>query len=361
MKTILKCLFASLVAIIVSSDSARALVIIPTFDGSITNETTINAAIQLYQARFSNSATVTVQFKKISTAGLYGHSSWWYYDLSYPQFRTALQQYATTTNDAIALAHLPSGPTNPVTGTSIVRVKTAQLHALGFTGMNSGLAGGYDGIMELHIAELNLSRPATDSNKGDLLATVEHEMDEILGLGSGLDSYATDTDPFPEDLFRYTAAGARAYTTNGDDAYFSLDGTNLLARFNQDPSDDFGDWWFAGPHTPQVQDAFATNGAMPDPKNELTALDVIGYILLPGPHPRITATTVSGTQISLTGTNGMGGGTYFVLSSTNVATPLSQWTRIATNYLTTNGNFTMTVTNVVSPGASKRFFALQLQ
>jgi hypothetical protein len=57
--------------------SVHALTIIPTFDATITNdvnastiENTINSAIQLYQARFSNPITVSIQFKEISTSGL---------------------------------------------------------------------------------------------------------------------------------------------------------------------------------------------------------------------------------------------------------------------------------------------------
>jgi hypothetical protein len=353
-------------AVLLAGRPARALAIVPTFDSSITTnanaaviENTINTAIQLYETRFSDPITVTVEFKTIGTAGLYGHSSWWNYTIPYSQFRTALQQDSTTTNDTLALAHLPSGTTNPVTGTTQIRVKTANLRAIGITGMNSGLPGGYDGIMGLHVTELNLSRPSTDPNKGDLLATVEHEMDEILGLASSLDSNAGD--PLPEDLFRYTAEGTRTFTTNGDDAYFSLDGANLLERLNQDAGEDYGDWWSDGPHTPQVQDAFATNGAMPDPKTELIALDVIGYNLLPVPHPVITGTVGSGTQLVLNGTNGLAGGTYFVLAQTNIATPLNQWNRIATNYFTNSGNFTLTVTNAINAAQPKRFFALQLQ
>jgi hypothetical protein len=182
-------------------------------------------------------------------------------------------------------------------------------------------------------------------------------MDEVLGLSSSLDSNASD--PLPEDLFRYTAEASRSYTTNGDDAYFSLDGSKLLARFNQKPSEDFGDWWTAGAHNPQVQDAFATNGKMPNPYTELIALDVIGYNLLPAPHPLITHTSALGTQLLLTGTAGLAGGTYVVLTSTSATSPLSQWSRIATNYLIVNGGFTFT--NIVNPTEPRRFFSLQLQ
>lgn len=351
-------------AILAITFSAKALTIIPTFDATITNdvnaatiESTINTAIQLYQLRFTNPATVTIQFKEISTSGLYGQSSWWYYNLSYATFRNALAQHATTANDALAMSLLPASSVNPVTGTSTIRVKTANLHALGFTGMNSGIAGGYDGIIGLHTSQLNLSRATNVSTKGDLLSTVCHEMDEVLGMSSALDSHATD--PLPQDLFRYSSTGARTYTTNGDDAYFSIDGTNLLVRCNQSSTGDYGDWWVAGAHTVRVQDVSATNGKTPNPNVELIALDVIGYDLVPVPVPVITSTTVSGTQLTLLGTNGMAVGNYIVLASANVTTPLNQWLPIATNFLNNNGPFTFTVGSAAT--SSQRFFTLQVQ
>jgi hypothetical protein len=354
------------VAVFVGGMSAQALVIVPTFDSSITSdpnaatiESTINTAIQFYQARFSDPITVTVEFQEITTAGLFGHSSWWYYNISYSQYLTALQQDSATSNDTVALANLSSGTGNPVTGTSTMRVKTANLRAVGITGLNSGISGGYDGVIGLHTSELNLSRVSINPSKGDLLATVEHELDEVLGLGSALDENVTN--PFPEDLFRYNSTGSHTFTTNGDNAYFSIDGTNFPARFNQIAGEDYGDWWVAGAHVPQVQDAFATDGATPNPKTELIALDVIGYNLLPVPQPAISSISLSGTQLVLNGTNGLASATYYVLTSTNLALPLLQWTTVATNSLGTNGNFTFTIPNVVNPDEAKRFFALQLQ
>jgi hypothetical protein len=353
-----------ILALLTFSVSTQALTIIPSFDATITNdvnaatiESTINTAIQLYQLRFTNPTTVTIQFKEISTAGLYGQSSWWYYNLSYSTFRNALAQHATTANDALAMSLLPSSSVNPVTGTSIIRVKTANIHALGFTGMNSGLAGGYDGIIGLHTSQLNLSRATTVSTKGDLLSTVCHEMDEVLGMSSALDSGAGD--PLPQDLFRYSSTGARTFTTSGDDAYFSIDGTNLLVRCNQTVNGDYGDWWTAGAHTARVQDVSATNGKTPNPNVELIALDVIGYDLVPVPVPVITSTVVSGSQLTLNGTNGMAVGNYVVLASSNITTPRSQWLPLSTNFLNNNGNFTFTVPNAAV--VPQRFFTLQVQ
>jgi hypothetical protein len=89
----------------------------------------------------------------------------------------------------------------------------------------------------------------------------------------------------PEDLFRFDSSGHRSFTAGGDDAYFSIDGgATLLARFNQTSGGDYGDWWSTGSHDTEVQDAFATPGATPDPDIELTALDVIGYDLVETPH-----------------------------------------------------------------------------
>jgi len=183
--------------------------------------------------------------------------------------------------------------------------------------MNSGLPGGVDGIIGLHTSEMNLSRNSIDPGKYDLLSVTEHEIDEVLGLSSALD--LNSNDPLPEDFFRYTSSGSRTYTFNGDNAYFSIDGTNLLARFSQDSAGDYGDWWTAGSHAPQVQDAFLTAGAIPQPKMELIALDVIGYNLTAAPQPTITGLSLFGTNVVLDGANGLASGTYYVLTSTNLA------------------------------------------
>ncbi len=81
-----------------------------------------------------------------------------------------------------------------------------------------------------------------------------------------------------EDLFRYDQNGSRSYTTTESaEAFFSLDGTTDLARFNQDATGDFNDWYSTGPHTAQVQDAFATPGTTPDLGVELEVLDALGF------------------------------------------------------------------------------------
>jgi hypothetical protein len=81
--------------------------------------------------------------------------------------------------------------------------------------------------------------------------------------------------------------------------------------------------------------------------------------LIPGglPPPLINATSTQNT-ITLSGTNGIPGWTYYVLTSTNLALPFSQWTVVATNAFDQNGNFNFT--DVVSSTMPQNFYGLSL-
>jgi uncharacterized repeat protein (TIGR03803 family) len=70
---------------------------------------------------------------------------------------------------------------------------------------------------------------------------------------------------------------------------------------------------------------------------------------------------MSGANLIFHGTNGLSGRTYYTLMSTNVAQPLNQWGRVATNVLGAGGNFTITATNIVNAGNSRQFYILQTQ
>jgi hypothetical protein len=258
-----------------------------TFDATITSDpnaatiqNTINQAIGVYVATFSDPITVSLKFQEMNS-GL-GQSSTFVGDVLYTQYRTQLAADATTSNDATALAHLPVGPNNPVNGSSLVTVTTANLRAIGF--IANPPSGQPDSTISLNTSIMNLTRSSIDPNKYDLMAVVMHEIDEALGFGSSLNGLANGAPSptggvFPEDLFRYDQNGARSFDTNiNTQAFFSIDGgTTRLVQFNQTAGGDFSDWFSTGPHTPRVQDAFATPGATPNLGVELTGLDVIGY------------------------------------------------------------------------------------
>ncbi len=84
----------------------------------------------------------------------------------------------------------------------------------------------------------------------------------------------------------------------------------------------------------------------------------------PGPGvftnpPGITSfTLVNVTNVTISGTNGQSGDAYYLLESTNLALPLSQWNSVGTDVLSANGPFTITYTNVVNTNNWQQFYIL---
>src|ERR1035438_336067 len=201
-----------------SAGSLSPLTITPTFESSITSdsnaaaiEATINAAIGFYTSTFTTATAspinVTIDFQEMST-GL-GQSSTTLYKVSYQSFINALTGASSgDATDTTALAGLPTGTTNPVTGSTSINAKTAELRALGFTGVPPG--GGFDGTIGLATSITTPGSPGSTLGYS-LLAVTEHEIDEVLGLGSDASGTGFFADPAPEDLFRYSGAGVRSY------------------------------------------------------------------------------------------------------------------------------------------------------
>ncbi|HTV40669.1 MAG TPA: LamG-like jellyroll fold domain-containing protein [Candidatus Sulfotelmatobacter sp.] len=74
-----------------------------------------------------------------------------------------------------------------------------------------------------------------------------------------------------------------------------------------------------------------------------------------GTGPVVSSTYTSGGNFIFSGTGGSDNGTYYVLTSTNLLTPLSQWTPIATNSFNGSGGFS--VTNSLS--GPQRFYIIR--
>ena len=206
--------------------------------------------------------------------------------LTYANLHTALVNDATSAADATALARLAvdgTGALNPVNGTGFLAQGRPALKAMGMDaffnidaifGYNT--VGYFDGVIDLNLGIMNLDRVTIDPNKYDLKAVTQHEVDEVMGTISNV----THFNPRVADLFRFDNAGNRSFTSNPTSpAYFSIDGTTLLAQYNQTGSGDYGDWLScpSGAAIPKVQDACSTPGMTPNLGIELTLLDVIGW------------------------------------------------------------------------------------
>ena len=78
----------------------------------------------------------------------------------------------------------------------------------------------------------------------------------------------------------------------------------------------------------------------------------------PANGPQFGGVKWVGTNLVFTGTNGVINWPYVVLASTNLALPVSQWPRVATNAFDGAGGFVFT--NSANAGSPRRFFRLQL-
>jgi fibronectin-binding autotransporter adhesin len=89
-------------------------------------------------------------------------------------------------------------------------------------------------------------------------------------------------------------------------------------------------------------------------------LNVTGTISVTGTllPPAISSLTYGGTNVIVSGTQGAPNGSYYVLTSTDVALPLAGWDFVSTNTFDALGNFSFT--NAVDPGDPQRFYRIQL-
>ena len=262
---------------------AHALLINATFGTGYNaqDQAAVNTAISYFDAAVTNNVTVNIDFSNMGS-GL-GSSTQNRYGISYANLRSALYASATSANDLSAANSLSTGSFDPSTGASIVNITHADCIALG---LGCGAAiGGYDGSIGINLGITDPTRSdGISAGYYDLVSVASHEIDEILGIGGAgslLGSNGINGIGIL-DLFRYTSAGTRTYTTSGDNAYFSINGgTTDVARFNNDGVGDYGDWHTSA--TPQVQDAYGTPGVQVNMGTaELTALDVVGWTLASG-------------------------------------------------------------------------------
>jgi hypothetical protein len=78
------------------------------------------------------------------------------------------------------------------------------------------------------------------------------------------------------------------------------------------------------------------------------------------PPPALVGMHLSGTNVVFNATNGYIGGTYYVLTSTNLTTPLNQWLPVSSNVLAATGNFSLTATNGFASQKPRQFYVLQV-
>ena len=297
------------------------LVIVPTFDSTITNDPRSSAiqamiisAIQKYQTLFSDPITVSIRFRYSGyhlegdpMGTLIGASNSGIHQLDWNTYITALKADGKTANDMSANATLPTSALSPIMLTNSANGRAVGLNTppVMFADGSLGYGGPYDGIITINsLKPVQFTRPVSPGNFDGQMFT-EHEIDEVLGSGSHLNSPAPQYFS-PIDLFSWASLNARNTSASGQ-RFFSIDrGLHYIVQFNQNPDGDFGDYDsddFCPATRLHVQNAFNCDGQSTDisaTSPEGISLDVIGYDLpvQTGPPSLVNISTRSFVQTS---------------------------------------------------------------
>jgi hypothetical protein len=301
----------------------------PNIDAAVAGTcNTLNTTIAgIYNSTFTNvNASIYIQY---GTTGLGSSTQGFTNQISYDTFLTQLA--ATGSGSALDVAALASLPTTEpaLYNGAKVDISTALGTALGISGLTGTTAGGatcsvgaagcYNGIITITndpTTLLYFRNGAQDPNAYDFFSVTEHEIDEVLGTSSCIDTTGgalanncVGNAPSAVDLFRYNG-GSKVLLDPTPGAYFSYDGGvtngadgaiyNTLADGN-----DYADFISGCPSMTHIQDGSACPGQggldiTNDGHAEINILDAIGYNLQPVtavPEPGTTALIITAALV----------------------------------------------------------------
>jgi len=267
-------------------------IITPIFDSSITSlpdasavEAAFNRVAADYSSVFANPLNVHIQVSwgmvngsPLPSTALGSSSDPLYGYFTYAQIKNALTSFSQRNPSDTALASVVRNlPLYAPSAIPRYVLPSAEAKALGLVSANSGTIDGYIGFAG------TTSNYDFDPSNGiapgtyDFEAVAAHEMAEVLGRISGLNS-SSPSFGTPLDLMRYSAPGQLSFSYN-QAAYFSIDGgrTNLGNFNNSTSGGDRSDWLTLVTST-DVQDAFIYPGRNFNLSYaDLTVLDALGW------------------------------------------------------------------------------------
>jgi hypothetical protein len=316
---------------------ARALIINATYDTSVTSapeaaqiESAFNWVVQTYENQFTNAITVniTVYWGASPDLGQVGLGASYTEAIGvddYTQVLNALKAARSDRYDSNAVSSLPT--TDP-TGGGQWLVPTAEAKALNLYPVNdSGLDGevgfGTNGIIYT-FDPTNRIVPG----EFDFIGVAEHELTEAMGRTNfGLDSTG---NYIPFDLFHFTSSGVRTFAEEVTNAYFSIDdGVTELEVFNDSSNGGDAQDWATGTVSDSY-DAFTSSGEEGYlSTNDFIVMDILGYNSPGIKSAHVTGALLANGNLQLTFTN-LAATSFSVLATTNLTTPLSDWTVLGT-------------------------------
>jgi hypothetical protein len=184
-----------------TTEAPTGLIINPTFDDSIMSDPNsaaiqamIHRAIAIYEALFSDPITIEILFRYSDTApngddlppDVLAASRSAIYTVSWNNFISHLRADARTNNDNVANASLPGSALSANIAPSSANGRAVGLNTpqAMFPDGTFGQGGPFDGIVTLNSAQpFWFTRPLI-SGSFDAQRSIEHEIDEVIGLGS---------------------------------------------------------------------------------------------------------------------------------------------------------------------------------
>ena len=263
----------------------------------------VNYVVSYYDTLFTNNITININ---VSYGYLLDPYTNTYSALSSGDLGASFENnetstsYAATRNfllgeNAPGASTLPSSSPDP----GSLYMGSAQAKALGFVGASNTLDGSI-GLSANTAWDFNPNTTPT-ANQYYLVGTLEHEISEVMGRVSDLDTPGEYT---VADLYRYSAPGARDFSTggHGSTAYFSIDnGTTNLGSWNNQPSNgDLADWYPQGP-APGGNDAY-NDYANPGVINVVSTADITLMEALGWTTSNLTITTIQNDYLAITRT-----------------------------------------------------------
>ena len=330
--------------ILVLALPVQAFIINPTYDSSVTSlanaaqvEAAFGVAVDMLTNQFTNAITVNIGVYWGNTGPFSGDDI----DLGesqtesfgspgfflYPQLTNALHALRNSAADSNSVTSLPAS--DPIGGQHSWFVPRAEAKMFSFftTNFPSNISPNdtnIDGEIGFAATNSYTFDPTNRASAGkyDFIGVAEHEISEVLGRATyGLN---VGTNYLPYDLFRFTN-GARSFNPNDSNVYLSVDnGATVQKYFNPNNGGDIQDWASSMPE--DSFDAFVMAGhQLVISEADITALDILGYNSPKIPSPHLTGMTLTNGAVwfSFTNTPGV---SYTVLTTTNVALSVSNWT-----------------------------------
>ena len=269
--------------------------IVATYDSTVASapagyKTAIQSAVAFFETTFSDNITINITFNWKSLFGGIAQSETYYNSYDYSTVIAALKIKATSSDDLAILARLPK--TDPLSNSNSsinYNVSSAEAKALGLANSITS-----DGTVTLGSGYTYAFDPNKRAIAGsiDAIGVLEHEISEIMSRSCGSDGAYYKT---VFGLCRYSSPGVLNASASYKNAYFSIDGKNMLQEIGE-VGGDLGDW--AASVKGDACGYASTGTQLTFSDIDIRSMDAIGYTVAGVTSPSITSPSITTPSVT---------------------------------------------------------------